>query len=128
MKLTHDNYSAELIENNTVRLSGIFRLQGKEQYMEVLALLESALESASGSLVIDMTDLSFLNSSGVSSLSIFVIQAREAGHKSIKIIGSDKHSWQVKSLKNFQKLWKNIEVEVRDAALDSSADQTARPL
>ncbi|MCR9141774.1 MAG: hypothetical protein NXI24_05945 [bacterium] len=119
MKLKHDNYSAELIGDNTVRLSGVFRLQGKEQYMEVLSLLENAIESASGSLIIDMTELSFLNSSGVSSLSIFVIQAREAGHKNIKIIGSDKYSWQAKSLKNFQKLWKNIEVEVREHVADA---------
>ncbi|MEQ9367246.1 MAG: hypothetical protein RIF32_23645 [Leptospirales bacterium] len=120
MKLKHDNYSAEIIGGDTVRLSGVFRLQGKEQYLEVLTLLESAIESASGSLIIDLTDLSFLNSSGVSSLSIFVIQAREAGHKNIKIIGSNKYSWQTKSLKNFQKLWKNIEVEVREQPAESS--------
>ncbi|MCR9141777.1 MAG: hypothetical protein NXI24_05960 [bacterium] len=113
MKLEHENYSAELIENNTVRLSGTFRLQGKEHYLEIMSLLENAIKSADGALTIDLTDLNFLNSSGISSLSIFIIQAREAGHKKIKIIGSDKHSWQAKSLKNFQKLWKNIEVEVR---------------
>ena len=114
MKLIRDNYSAELVGDDTVRLSGVFRLQGKEQYLEVLVLLEGAIESARGSLTIDMTGLSFLNSSGISSLSIFVIQAREAGHKRIKIIGSNRYSWQAKSLKNFQKLWKNIEVEVRE--------------
>ena len=115
MKLQHENYSAELFGNHTVRLSGTFRLQGKEQYLEILTLLANAIESANGSLTIDVTDLNFLNSSGISSLSIFVIQAREAGHKNIKIIGSEKHSWQAKSLKNFQKLWKQIEVEFRDA-------------
>jgi hypothetical protein len=114
MKLRHENYTAELIDSSTVRLGGTLRLQGKEQYLEIMGLLESAIQAANGSLTIDMTDLNFLNSSGVSSLSIFIIQAREAGHKSIKIIGSGKHSWQAKSLKNFQKLWKQIEVELRD--------------
>ena len=115
MKLEHENYSAELIDENTVRLSGTFRLQGKERYLEVMGLLENAIQSANGELTIDMTDLNFLNSSGVSSLSIFVIQAREAGHKKIKIIGSKKHSWQAKSLRNFQKLWKAIEIELLES-------------
>lgn len=113
MKLEHENYSAELIENHTVRLAGTFRLQGKEHYLEIMGLLENAIKMAEDMLTIDLTELNFLNSSGISSLSIFIIQAREAGHKKIKIIGSDKHSWQAKSLRNFQKLWKQIEVEVR---------------
>ncbi len=114
MKLEHENYSAELIDNHTVKLRGTFRLQGKDHYMEIMGLLEDAIKLADGTLTIDMTDLNFLNSSGISSLSIFIIQAREAGHKKIRIIGSSRHSWQAKSLKNFQKLWRSIEIEVRD--------------
>jgi hypothetical protein len=114
MKLEHENYTAELIDNATVKLSGTFRLQGKDHYVEIMSLLDNAIRLSAGELTIDMTELNFLNSSGISSLSIFIIQAREAGHKRIRIIGSRRHSWQAKSLKNFQKLWRQIEVEVRD--------------
>jgi len=110
MKLAVANYSVEFKEEEKkVVFIGTLRLQGKEQYQEIYDLLVKASKIAGDSLDIDMRELKFLNSSGISSLSLFMIQLRKQNVR-IRIFGSSAISWQVKSLQNFQKLYNQVEI------------------
>ena len=106
-----DKYSVEFKKKNRqVIFKGTLRLQDKEQYRKIYELLVRAAKETIGfPLEIDMSDLQFLNSSGISSLSLFVIHMRKLD-KEITIIGSESIPWQVKSLKNFQKLYNKVEI------------------
>ena len=59
-------------------------------------------------LVLDFKELKFLNSSGITALSLFVVGARKAGTPRLKLVGSKATAWQQKSLANFQMLWKEM--------------------
>ena len=110
MKITAGNYNVEFIkESNTVLFSGTLRLQGKEEYEKIYDLLLIVAKKSTKGITIDMRKLEFLNSSGISSLSLFMIEMRNLD-KEIKILGSNTVSWQVKSLTNFQRLYHKAQI------------------
>ena len=110
MNITAGNYNVEFIKiSNTVIFSGTLRLQGKEEYEKIYDLLLTAAKDSAGGITIDMRTLEFLNSSGISSLSLFMIEMRNL-EKEIKILGSNTVSWQVKSLTNFQRLYHKVQI------------------
>ena len=91
-------------------MNGTLRLQDKDEYREIFELLTRAANETTGlPLRLDMKDLVFLNSSGISSLSLFIIRMRKLD-KDITIMGSETIPWQMKSLKNFQKLYGKVEI------------------
>lgn len=111
--LTPQGYRIEHPDVTTVRLSGALRLESKEDYHRVLAVLQQTLNNCgSDRLTIDLGDLAYLNSSGVSALSIFILQARETESGPIHIVGSSAHGWQRKSLSRFGRLWDRVSVEI----------------
>jgi len=111
MKINTDKYSVEYIRNNRhITFKGILRLQDKDEYREIFELLTQAANETTGlPLQLDMSELVFLNSSGISSLSMFIIKMRKLD-KDISIRGSESIPWQIKSLKNFQKLYGKVEI------------------
>ena len=100
----------------TVTFNGTVRLQGLKEYEPLKALLHDAhLKTADGQrLILDMTDLKFLNSSGITTLSMFVIHVRQKANISLTVKGTKKVSWQEKSLLNLNKLWDKATVEITD--------------
>lgn len=111
--MTPRGYRIEHPDATTVRLAGTLRLESKEDYHRVLAILQQTLDDCGErELTIELSDLAYLNSSGVSALSIFLIQAREAGTGPIRIQGSAQHGWQRKSLHSFGRLWDRVTVEL----------------
>ncbi len=112
MKIVNDNFTVRFDpDRSTVFLSGTLRLQGRDEYRAISRLLNESAETSDGTLVIDMQDLEFLNSSGISTLSLFVIEMRKRG-KPLRIVGSAAVSWQAKSLHNFQRLYAAAEVKI----------------
>ena len=93
-------------ETSTVSFSGALRLANVKAYDNVARLLRDAAEQVTGPLVLDFKELKFLNSSGITALSLFVVGARKAGKPNLKLVGSKATAWQQKSLANFQMLWK----------------------
>jgi hypothetical protein len=87
----------------TVFCVGFLRLDGSEEYQPIMDLLLKALEKQSD-MTVDLQGLEFLNSSGISMLSQFVLKARQKGGVNLTFEGSDKILWQTKSLKNLQRL------------------------
>jgi hypothetical protein len=97
-------------ENTTVFLKGFLRLDGIEEYKPIMNLLIDAISEMSA-LRIDLKELEFLNSSGISMLSMFVVEVRNRGNNEIALLGSTKVLWQTKSLKNLQRLMPTMQLE-----------------
>lgn len=87
----------------TVYLQGFLRLSGMQEYQPIMDLLVKATEH-SPTLTVNLQDLEFLNSSGISMLSMFVVNVRQKGSVQLSLQGSNQVLWQTKSLKNLQRL------------------------
>ncbi len=109
MIIKTEKYLVEYIrKDRQITFEGILRLLGKDEYREIFELLTKAANETTGlPLTLDMSKLQFLNSSGISSLSMFIIKMRQLD-KDITIIGSNSIPWQSKSLRNFQKLYRKV--------------------
>ena len=113
MEIKADLYRVWLSEEaNCVVLEGILRLNGGEEYAPIAQILDYAATQGD-SMVIDIQNLSFLNSSGIHMLSKFVIQQRKQENLQIKVIGSLRVPWQEKSLQSLQRLLTKLEIELR---------------
>ena len=94
----------------TVFFRGFLRLAGMEEYSPVMDLLLSAI-TKSADFTLNLRELEFLNSSGISMLSMFVIKVRDQGNVNLLLQGSDRILWQTKSLKNLQRLMPGLKLE-----------------
>lgn len=95
----------------TVFFQGSLSLPGIEDFAPVSNLLEAAIASAVPRLTLNLRQLEFLNSSGISILSRFVIKARNQYQTTLLIQGSETIIWQKRSLKNLQRLMPTMELE-----------------
>lgn len=99
-------------ETATVSFQGALRLANVKAYESVARLLNDAAAQTTGPLTLDFRELIFLNSSGLTALSLFVVAARKAGKPQLKLVGSKRNAWQQKSLANFQMLWKDMTLTI----------------
>ena len=97
-------------DNNVVAIRGSLRLNGTAEYAPISALLEEAL--AAGPITIDLRELQFLNSSGITILMRFAIKVREVSG-SLLLLGSQKIPWQGKSLHNLKRVFPAIRIELQ---------------
>ncbi|WP_035994407.1 slr1659 superfamily regulator [Leptolyngbya sp. KIOST-1] len=105
-------------ETATVVMEGFLRLDGIEAYQPVMdLLLAAAMEEA---CTVDLHQLEFLNSSGISMLSMFVVKVRDRGTTRLSFRGSEGILWQTRSLKNLKRLMPELHIEML-AAPNSSA-------
>jgi len=112
MDISHEDYQVHFDEATaTVRCSGSFRLHGDE-YKPVLDLLTRAADAKPATLTLDVRELQFLNSSGINTLSKFVLQVRKHGASQVMVLGSTRLPWQEKSLKNLQRLLPTLTLDV----------------
>lgn len=97
-------------ESHTLFFRGALRLTGLEEYRPILALMEQALEQREGEqdFILNLQYLIFLNSSGISMFSKFVIGVRKRQDVKLRIVGSPAVPWQGKSLRNLQRLMPNL--------------------
>lgn len=113
MEITQDDYQVSYDEANAVvTCRGSFRLHGGEEYQPILDVLIAAADSKSEKLTLDVRELQFLNSSGINTLSKFVLRVRKNQVSQILIQGSAQFPWQAKSLKNFQRLLPGLQLEI----------------
>ncbi|MGB3201865.1 MAG: hypothetical protein WBA99_13250 [Nodosilinea sp.] len=102
----------------TVVLEGFLRLDGIEAYQPVMDLLLLAAEH--DPCIIDLHQLEFLNSSGISMLSMFVVKVRDRGTTRLSFRGSETILWQTRSLKNLKRLMPDLHIEMLAAPSSSS--------
>lgn len=112
-RLIGEDYLIELDSPNaTVKFTGELSLGGPTEYTPIKDLLESTTIHDPDNITIDLRELSFLNSSGISMLSKFVIGLRKNKKVQLIILGSEQIPWQKKSLKNLQKFLPTLKLEI----------------
>ncbi|MEM9512806.1 MAG: hypothetical protein AAF978_09035, partial [Cyanobacteria bacterium P01_E01_bin.48] len=83
----------------SVTIRGVLRLNGIAEYAPILDVLERAVAAHPERIVLDLRELNFLNSSGITMLSKFAIGLRPNQMARIQVLGSRNIAWQGKSLK-----------------------------
>lgn len=107
-----ENYAVDYDPaSGTVALKGMMRLNGLEEYGPIAGTLSRAI-SERQAVTVDLSQLDFLNSSGIAMLSKFVIEARNKQTVALKIRGSKAVAWQGKSLVNLQRLMPSLSMEI----------------
>jgi hypothetical protein len=99
-------------ENSNVLFKGALRLCGTEDYAPILDMLKETLISPTTPIVLDLRQLDFLNSYGITMLSRFVMEAR--GHEGIdiQVLASEAVPWHARSLKNLQRLMPTLTIRL----------------
>lgn len=95
----------------TVSCEGSFRLNG-EEYKPILDLMLAAADAAPPLLTLNVRELQFLNSSGINTLSKFILHVRNKKVSQVVVHGSTRFPWQEKSLINLQRLLPSLKLEI----------------
>jgi len=108
MKIKSEDYCVEFnIDTGTITCEGSLLLGGGEEYAPILNLLNAAAAATNEktkALILDVRDLEFLNSSGINTMTKFVIGVRNRQALNLTVIGQEDVVWQVKLLKNLKRL------------------------
>jgi len=99
-------------KSETVSCQGSLRLSGKDEYAPIVQLLNEVADREPTTITLDLRQLKFLNSSGISMLSKFTIRVRQKERIKIVVKGSKDIPWQGKSLKNLQRLMPKLVLEL----------------
>lgn len=112
MEIKTDDYSVWYeTATATVNFQGLLRLAGIPDYEPIIQLLKDVTEQEPQTITMNLQELSFLNSSGMSVLSRFVIGVRKKKTIHLVVKGSQGISWQEKSLSNWQRLMPGLTLE-----------------
>lgn len=96
----------------TVNCQGSVRLSGMDEHAPIVTLLNDVADKELPTITLNLQDLEFINSSGISMLSKFVIKLRQKKTTQLVVIGSKRIPWQSKSLKNLQRLMPSLKLEL----------------
>ena len=99
-------------EGAVIHYEGTLRLSGTDAYQDILTLMQTVLAQKPPMITLDLTQLEFLNSSGINLLAKFTIELRKQPEIEVKVLGSTRIPWQSKSLPNLQKLHKGVELVI----------------
>jgi anti-anti-sigma factor len=114
MEITGENYSISYDQaSQYIIFNGSLRLDGNAEYALISDLLNQVAQQEPQKIVLDLAKLSFLNSSGISVISRFVINVRKRQNIQMTVIGSQKNPWQGKSLKNLQRLMPSLQLDLK---------------
>ncbi len=96
----------------TINFKGDISLGGPNDYAPIVNLLNEAAKSTPPTLTLNLKGLIFLNSSGISMLSKFVLGFRKKKGIQLVVLGSKSMPWQAKSLKNLERLLPGLKLQV----------------
>jgi hypothetical protein len=99
-------------EHSTVLFKGALRLCGTEDYAPILDMLKETLASPAMPIVLDLRELDFLNSSGITMLSRFVMEARNRPGIDLEVLASEAVPWHARSLRNLQRLMPTLSIRL----------------
>lgn len=113
MEIKDKDYSVRYdLETKTVIFQGELQLSEMDDYAPIMSLLDEILEREPSVLNVDLRGLEFLNSSGINVLFRLVINVREKENMQLVIQGSNRVSWQSKSLSNLQRLMPAVQLNL----------------
>jgi hypothetical protein len=93
----------------TIHFEGSLRL-GTAEYEPIANLLNAVVEQKPSVIQLRMTDLVFLNSSGINTLYKFAIALRKLGTIEVHVFSAASIAWQSKSLPNLRKFLPSIQI------------------
>lgn len=96
--------------DSIMEFKGSMRLANMKEYDVVSEFMKEAIATSDKHLTMDLKSLQFLNSSGITTLSLFILNCKKAKNPQITVLGNDAVSWQQKSISNFKKLWNDVEI------------------
>ncbi|MEG4322297.1 MULTISPECIES: hypothetical protein [unclassified Microcoleus] len=96
----------------TVCFQGELSLGGPSEYAPIVELLDEVALNEPPAITLNLKKLDFVNSSGISMLSKFVISVRKKKTIQLLVLGSNDIPWQQKSLKNLEKLLPTLKLEL----------------
>lgn len=99
-------------DKQLITFEGSMRLANMKEYDQVADFLREQTNGLNGSLMLDFNNLQFLNSSGITTLSLFILNCKKRHDLKLHVKGSKDIAWQQKSLANFKKLWSDIQLEI----------------
>jgi hypothetical protein len=99
-------------EGAEIHYEGTLRLSGTEAYAPILELMNSVLAQKPKVIVLDLTALEFLNSSGINLLARFTIEMRKHPDIGLAVRGSTRIPWQSRSLPNLKKLYPAVDLVI----------------
>jgi hypothetical protein len=99
-------------ENANVLFKGALRLCGTEDYAPILDMLKEMLINPTTPIVLDIRQLDFLNSSGITMLSRFVMEARAHEGIDVQVLASEAVPWHARSLRNLQRLMPTLTIRL----------------
>ena len=114
MKINKRSYQIEFDDNRTLRISGNLSLS-PEEYEDVENFFERIIEIVSDEkitqLVLDLRYLNIINSSGIKTICVLIIDADEIEGFPIKLLCKNDLVWQQETCPSFIKLMENIEID-----------------
>ena len=99
-------------EGSSIHYEGTMRLSGTEAYQPIQTVMDGVLAARPPLIVLDLTELEFLNSSGINLLAKFTIEVRKQAVTALMVKGSTRIPWQSKSLPNLKKLYPALELVI----------------
>ena len=99
-------------ESSQVDFTGLLSLGGPKEYAPIADLLNKIAAEEPEKMTLNLRKLEFINSSGISMLSKFVLGLRKKKGIQLVIIGSNNIPWQGKSLKNLQNFLPSLKIVV----------------
>jgi hypothetical protein len=113
MTILHEDYQIKFdVATQVILCSGSLMLNGSTEYEPIFSLLKDAATVDNEVLSLDLGQLEFLNSSGINVFTKFVIHIRNLKSKPLRVIGQQNISWQVRLLKNLQRLMPSLDVQL----------------
>ena len=112
MIINTEDYRVECIEEGKAVLKGTMRLPSPTSYEQPFEPIKSGIEQQPGLYIIDISELEYLNSSGLTAFARLFILARTK-ETPLKIVGKDSIPWQKTSIRSLQKLWDKIQIELQ---------------
>lgn len=112
MPIDQEDFTVEHPDKQTTIMKGTMRLPSPTAYDPLLAEVKNGVESSDETYTIDIQELKFLNSSGLTALARIFLLARQK-QKNITILCSKNIPWHEKSIGSLKKLWTGIQVIIK---------------
>ncbi|GEM_PF-3986689 len=98
-------------QTHHIALEGILRLENTLAYKPILELMEQVADEHTTRLVVDLSKLEALNSSGINSFCQFLIKTVQRQGVKVVVKASSAINWQVRMLANIQRVVPEFDLE-----------------
>ncbi|MDM8550126.1 hypothetical protein QUF72_08620 [Desulfobacterales bacterium HSG2] len=114
MQIADENYKVSYNSSTgTITCEGVMDLRGKEAYKSVAKLFQDVVNETPETIVLDIRELEFLNSSGITTIGAgLVIKVRKKGASKFVVHCSKAFPWQERSIKGVMKLMPTLELKL----------------